>query len=173
MMGRAAAALLVAGCAIANRAPARPFAVPPEGAAQRMMQSRRYETRDESRILRAAGALLLDLGFTLDKSDESLGVLVASKERTAVETGQVVLALLLSALTRGGDIPYEERQKLRASVVTHPAGERSLALRVTFQRIVWDTHGTITRREQLNRPEQYAEFFDKLSNSLLLEAHDS
>ncbi len=167
-MRGAAMALLLAGCA---SAPREPFAVPPAAAAQRVMQSRRYDTRDEAQVLRASGALLMDLGFTVDKSEESLGVLVASKDRSAVETGQVVLAIVIGVL--GGDVPYDHHQKLRASIVTHPAQAKSVVVRVTFQRIVWDSHGLVSKREQLNNPEQYQEFFEKLSTSLFLEAHDA
>jgi hypothetical protein len=170
MGARAAVAILLAGCAATP--PAEPFAVPPAAAAERVMQSRRYDTRDETHVLHACGALLMDLGFTVDKSDESLGVLVASKERTAVETGQVVLSVVVALFT-GADVPYDKRQRMRASVVTHPSGQKSTVVRVTFQRIVWDTHGQVSKREQLNRPEHYQEFFAKLSKALLLEAHDA
>lgn len=152
------------------RKPTAAFAVPPAAAAQRVMQTRRYDTRDEARILQASAALLMDLGFTVDCAEDSLGVLVGSKDRTAVVAGQVVVALFLSALT-GADVPYDDHQKLRVSIVTHPSGERSVAVRATFQRIVWDSHGTICRKEPLNDPATYEEFFGKLSKSLLLEAH--
>ncbi|MFI5401992.1 MAG: hypothetical protein ACHQ1G_03575 [Planctomycetota bacterium] len=168
MRARAAVALLLAGCAAS--APREPFAVPPAAATQRVMQSRRYETRDEAQVLRAGGALLMDLGFTVDKSDEDLGVLVASKDRSAVETGQVVLSLFAALF--GADLPHDDHQKLRASIVTHPAQARSVVVRVTFQRIVWNSHGAVSKREQLNNPEQYQEFFEKLSKALFLEAHD-
>jgi hypothetical protein len=171
MRVRAAMAFLLAGCAGAGKAPREPFAVPPAAAAQRVMQSRRYDTRDETQVLKASGALLMDLGFTVDKSDESLGVLVASKDRSAVETGQV--ALFVFAALFGANLPYDDRQKLRASVVTHPAQKKSIVVRVTFQRIVWDSGGLVSKREQLNNPEQYQEFFEKLSKALFLEAHDA
>lgn len=171
MRVRAALALLLAGCVTRSAAPG-PFSVPPAPAAERVMQSRRYETRDEIQVLHACGGLLMDLGFTVDKSDESLGVLVASKDRSAVETGQVALALFLSALT-GTDIPYDRRQKMRASVVTHPSGTGSVVVRVTFQRIVWNSHGQVSKREQLNYPEDYQEFYAKLSKALFLEAHEA
>jgi hypothetical protein len=171
---RAALGLLLAGCVHVTRtgSTAEPFAVPPAAAAQRVMQSRRYETRDEVRVLRASGALLIDLGFTIDKSEETLGVLVGSKTRTAVETGQVIVAAFISALS-GADVPYDHHQKLRASVVTHPSGQKSIVVRVTFQRIVWDTHGNISKREAMNLPEYYQEFFEKLSKALLLEAYEA
>jgi len=65
-------------------------------------------------------------------------------------------------------------EKLRASVVTRPIGERgeSVAVRVTFQRIVWDNQGRITIMEGLDEPEYYQEFFAKLSKAVFLEAHE-
>ncbi|MCK6458655.1 MAG: hypothetical protein L6Q95_02015 [Planctomycetes bacterium] len=171
-MRAAAMALLLAGCTVTAVPPDAVFAVPPDAAAKRVRQSRRYDTRDEALVLRASAALLMDLGFISNKSEESLGVLVASKERTAVETGQVIAALVIGALA-GTYVPYDDHQRLRASVVTHPSGQKSVVVRVTFQRIVWDTSGQVTKREQLDRPEYYQEFFERLSKALLLEAHDA
>jgi hypothetical protein len=172
MKAGAALALLLVGCVHAGAATTTPFESPPAAAAQRVMQSRRYETRDEVRVLRASGALLMDLGFAIDSSEEALGVLVASKRSTAVETGQVVVAVIFAALS-GADVPYDDHQKFRASVVVRPSGQKSTIVRVTFQRIVWDTHGSVSRREAMNRPEYYQEFFEKLSKALLLEAYDA
>jgi hypothetical protein len=173
MRACAALVLLLGGCAHSGgAATTTPFESPPAAAAQRVMQSRRYETRDEVKLLRASGALLTDLGFTVDKSEETLGVLVASKRSTAVETGQVVVAVIFAALS-GADVPYDDHQKFRASVVVRPSGQKSLVVRVTFQRIVWDTHGNISKREAMNKPEYYQEFFEKLSKALFLEAHDA
>jgi len=172
-MRLAAAVLLllaIAGCRITMTKPKPPFAIPEAAAAQRVMQTRRFDTRDEARALRASAALLMDLGFTVDCAEDGLGVLVASKDRGAIETGQFITAIIISALT-GADVPYDHHQKLRASIVTHRAGEKSIAVRATFQRIVWDTHGVISKREQLNDPEHYQEFFAKLSKALFLEAH--
>jgi hypothetical protein len=165
----AAAAILLTGC-VSLSTPREPFAIPPAAAAQRLMQSRRFDTRDEAHLLRASSALLKEYGFTVDKSDEGLGVLVASKERSATETGQVIAAIIVGVFT-GADMPIDDRQRMRASVVTRPVGQRSVVARVTFQRIVWNTHGQISKREQINEPEYYEEFFAKLAKALLLEAH--
>ena len=52
------------------------------------------------------------------------------------------------------------------------AGSGDSIVRVTFQRIIFDTAGQITRAEQINDPAIYREFYDKLSKSVFLEAHE-
>lgn len=46
------------------------------------------------------------------------------------------------------------------------------AVRCTFQRVVYNTHGLVSRLEQVNNPELYQQFFDKLAQSVFLEAHE-
>jgi hypothetical protein len=140
--------------------------------AMRQMQSRRYDTTDEKKILSACAALLQDLGFNIEESSSDLGLLVASKDRSAVETGQVVGSVVFSLLT-GAAAPYDKNQRFRASVVTRPSEDKkSVIVRVTFQRTVWNTQNMISRNEALNKPEQYQEFFHKLSKAVFLEAND-
>lgn len=45
-------------------------------------------------------------------------------------------------------------------------------VRVTFQRVVVNTQGQVTRMEALETPELYQEFYEKLSKSVFLEAND-
>ena len=138
----------------------------------RQMQSRRFDTTDEKKLLAACAALLQDLGFNIEESSSDLGLVVASKNRTAVETGQVVSSVLVALLT-GASTPYDKTQKFRASVVTRPAEDgKSVIVRVTFQRTVWNTQNQVSRNEPLNKPEQYQEFFEKLSKSVFLGAND-
>jgi len=159
---------ILAGCA---SIPQDMLQLSPESLEERQLQTRRFETQDEAKLLSASAALLQDLGFTITKSVTSLGVITASKDRSAVEAGQVVLAFLLSILAQQS-VPYDETQKMRVSVVTQPLGDgKSTAVRVIFQRIVWNTHKQISKREQLNDPEIYQEFFSKLSKAVFLEVH--
>lgn len=103
-------------------------------------------------------------------------MLVGSKDRDATEAGQVVGAVLI-ALLFGVATPIDDTQKMRCSVVTKPvladSGDHyATTVRVTFQRIVWDNKGKISKVEKLDEPEIYVEFFDKLSKSVFLEAHE-
>ncbi len=143
----------------------------PESLEQRQVQTRRFDTNDEAKVLSACAGLLQDTGFNLDKSETKLGLIVASKERSATSAGQIVTSVLLAFF--GVYMPRDRNQKMRASIVTYPAGEsgKQIGVRVTFQRIVWDDRGIITKREGLTDPKIYQEFFDKLSKSLFLEAN--
>ncbi|HHW20447.1 hypothetical protein [Thermodesulfovibrio thiophilus] len=145
----------------------------PESLADRQMQTRKYETKDEAKILTACAGLLQDMGFNIDESETKLGVITASKRRSAVNAGQQVVAVFV-ALLGGGYMPTDKDQIMRASIVTRPVGELKeyMAVRVTFQRIVRDENGKITKQETLNDPEIYQKFFDKLSKAIFLEAQE-
>lgn len=161
--------LFMVGC---QTIPKDALSLSPESLAQRQIQTRKYETKDEARILAACAALLQDMGFNIDESETKLGLISSSKMRTAVNAGQQVAAGLV-ALLGGGYMPTDKEQKMRVSVVTRPAGKHGeyIAVRVTFQRIVWNDQGQVTKSESLGDPEIYQEFFDKLSKAIFLEAH--
>lgn len=138
----------------------------------RSRQSRRYPTADEKAVLVASNQLLQDLGFNLDESNRDVGLLVASKDRTAVDGGQVA-GQVAAALILGVYVPIDKEQKIRVSVVTSPApAENGMLVRVTFQRLVWNDMGTLSKVERLDEEEMYIEFFDKLSKALFLEAQE-
>ena len=139
----------------------------------RQMQSRKYETNDEEKIIVACSNLLQDLGFTIVEAETKLGVIVGTKDRSAVDGGQVVGTIFLALLT-GVASPIDKEQKFKASVITRPYGENKeeVIVRVTFQRIVWNTQGQITQLERLNDIEMYQEFFSKLSKAIFLDAHE-
>ncbi len=145
----------------------------PQTLQERQLQTRRFDTNDEATILAACASLLQDLGFNLEESETEVGVIVGSKDRSAVDAGQIVGAIFVAALT-GVAMPTDTNQKMRACVVTKPVGENeeSIAVRVTFQRIVWNSQGQISKREGLKDPEFYQEFFNKLSKAIFLEAHE-
>jgi hypothetical protein len=139
----------------------------------RQLQTRLFDTSDEKKILSASAGVLQDLGFNLDESETDLGLIVASKDRDATDVGQVLLAAIVAGMS-GGPAMYDSTQKIRVSLVSSPSGENGerTAVRVTFQRIVWNNYGQISRLERLNDPEMYQGFFDKLSKAIFLEAHN-
>ncbi|OQZ02697.1 MAG: hypothetical protein B6D34_10055 [Candidatus Brocadia sp. UTAMX1] len=160
----------IAGC---RTIPKDALTLSPESLAERQMQTRKYETKDEGKILSTCIGLLQDMGFNLDESETKLGLITSSKMRSAENAGQIAGAVII-ALLGGGAMPVDKEQKMRASVITRPVGEREkyIAVRVTFQRIVWNTQGQATKSESLIDPAIYQEFFDKLSKAIFLEGQE-
>jgi hypothetical protein len=125
---------------------------------------------DESKLLEASAALLQDLGFTIDESEVKCGVIVCSKDRNVTEPYDVALSIVASVFFI--DYEYATRQKVLASLVTRPLVENRIAVRITFQHLVWDTRKELIKNERVNAPEIYQEFFSKLSKSVFLTAQE-
>lgn len=126
----------LSGCETANDM-AMKVGKPPEGAVKlRALETRRFDTTDEKAMLTAASQTLQDLGFTLTESAVDLGVLVASKQRDAEETGevagQVALSLALALLGTYHPADWDKDQTIVVMVVTNPVGAGGqLDVRVT------------------------------------------
>lgn len=166
---------LFASCA--TTIPKEALLLSKENLKDRQLQTRRFDT-DEKTLLSASAAVLQDLGFNINESETDLGLIACSKQREAISGGQVAGAIFLAILT-GAVTPIDKEQLIRASLITRPIhidetdkSKCQTAVRITFQRIVSNTQGQITRREGINEAEIYQEFFDKLSQSLFLEAHE-
>ena len=170
LAGTVACALALAACQ--QSVPKAALELSADSLQRRQAQTRVFETADEEELLSASAALLQDLGFTLDESEVDLGVIVASKNRDATEVGQVVGAVAVAVLF-GAHMPVDDEQKIRAALVTRKLEERNgYAVRLTIQRIVWDTDGRVSKTEPLDDAQMYQEFFDKLSKSVFLEAQE-
>lgn len=160
--------LILAACV--QTVPKEALQLNEESLGLRQLQTRAFNTSNESNLLTAGAGVLQDLGFSIDESETHLGVIVGSKDRDAVEAGQVAGAILVAALT-GVAVPIDEKQKIRASLVTRPTGKERTNFRVTFQRVVWNTNGQISKTESIEDPKIYQEFFEKLSKAVFLEAN--
>jgi hypothetical protein len=166
--------LVIVGCAAT--CPKVAFQLSKESLKNRQLQTRYFNT-DEKTLLSASAAVLQDLGFNINESETELGMIVCSKRRDATTRSQVVGAIVLAMFT-GVIIPIDAEQSIRASLITRPIdidkkdpSNCRTAVRITFQRIVKNDNNQVTRREQVNEVKIYQEFFDKLSQSLFLEAH--
>ncbi len=168
MLGGLACA--VAGCQ--QTIPPEALQLSPTAMRERQLETRRFDTKDEEKLQRAGAQVLQDLGFQIEDSETKLGLIVASKSRDATEVGQVVGAVVL-ALLIGAHMPTDKLQKIRASLVTRPVEHGAdTAVRITFQRTVWDTSIQVSKNEVLNDPKLYQAFFEKLSQSVFLTAQE-
>lgn len=186
---------MLGGCA--GTIPPEALQMQPDTLANRQMQSRKYDIKSEKELLSASSSVLQDMGFNLDESQVPLGVIVASKSRDATDGGQIAGAIILGALFGAAAVTYDKDQKIRASLVTKPAvtndpihvsvitkagknikfdqpieASKGYVVRVTFQRLVWNQRGILTKIEGVNDPEIYKEFYDKLSKSIFLQAQN-
>lgn len=169
-LGFLIAVLLVCGCHTA----------PPERALQspatlldiRQQQTRRFAEIGEAELLAASAAVLQDLGFNLDESEVELGLIVASKRQSASDP-EVEQFLQLLAIFTDIEIAVDKEQRIRASLVSRPVRgvENEFFVRITFQRVVWNSENDISKQQSLNDPRIYQEFFERLSKSVFLEAH--
>ncbi len=143
----------------------------PESMAQRQLQTRKYNTSAEDKIINTCINVLQDSGFTVENTDAKLGTILASKQREAVESGQVAGALIIAVIF-GVAVPIDKNQTMFASIVVSPAASEKNAslVRITFSRLVWNDRNAVSKAERLEDPEVYQTFFTKLSKGLFLEA---
>jgi len=186
---------IFSGCA--TTIPPEALQMQPDTLANRQQQSRKYDIKTEKELLSASASVLQDMGFNLDESQTSLGVIVASKSRSATDGGQIAGAVVMGFLFGAAAMSYDKNQKIRASLVTKPAvtnnpikvelspkagksikfdqqveASSGFIVRVTFQRLVWNQNGVMTKIEGINDPAIYTEFYDKLSKSVFLQAQN-
>lgn len=168
-------ALVLAACQTPNGI-AMKVGAPPDSAVElRAMETRRYDTLDQTTMLAAATQTLQDLGFAISESSAEVGVLVASKQRDAEEAGQVAVQVVITLVAllagRFHEPVWDKDQIIGVTVVATPIeSSRQVEVRVSFDRQVRNTKGR-ARAELIDDPEIYQKFFDKLSEGVLLEGH--
>jgi hypothetical protein len=175
------------GC-VPQTQPAEFFQLTAESPAHRAMQTRLFETKDETELLSASAAVLQDLGFQIEESMREVGFLRATKERSAREHGQDIsrffIFLFSSALVLVQQppivIPVDLHQKIAATLITRPLNPEGTRheVRVTFYRVIWKGDGSAGRQpippgeqrmEMVRDPVLYQTFFAKLSKAVFLE----
>jgi hypothetical protein len=184
------ALLLLAACAAPTK-PEELLQLSPESSAHRAMETRMFETPNETELLSASAAVLQDLGFQVSESAREVGFLRAAKERSAREYGQEITRVLVALLSTAASVlgggnaftltPVDLQQQINASLVTRPlddAGTR-YEVRVLFYRLVWKGSGQSgnayvepgqQRMEMIRDAGIYQQFFARLSKSVFLEA---
>lgn len=174
------------------------FQLTEESAANKAMQTRRFEISAGDELLSASAAALQDLGFQVTEVDRTLGFLRAAKERSARERGQEwtqgITAFLTTLLTIAGAaggstssailvLPVDLHQQINASLVAHPLPEGEdgarYEVRVMFYRLVWKGEGQSgdtyippgeQKMEMIRDAVLYQRFFARLNKSIFLEA---
>lgn len=121
----------------------------------RQRETRRYEGLSEQELLAASVSVLQDMGFVLTETNTKLGVLTGSKNRkgNVFQTNQdISVTLVISPVLDSQGIPILKQHSVR----------------VNFNRVVLYTNGK-SKAENLNDPQLFTEFHDKLSKSVFIE----
>lgn len=143
--------LTLAGCQTAKN-PNSGFTSNISVAQQRALDSRVFQTDSEVTVLNAAVGLLQDLGYKLEEADLKTGVVSGSKGQDRNQRNY------------GYDI--------RITVTTAPLTTSSIRVRATFQKVQQGITARYSHGKTISDPAIYRDFFDKLSQSLFLEAHN-
>jgi hypothetical protein len=170
-IGWIAGLCLLALCGCADKIPKDALQLQPDSMKLRQLQTRSFDTSDEMQLLSAGAGVLQDIGFAIDESETHLGLIVGSKDRDAVESGQVAGAIVMAVLF-GAYTPIDKNQKIRASLVTRENGAKKINVRITVQRLIWDTTGKLSRIESVEDADIYQQFFEKLSKAVFLNANN-
>lgn len=170
------AILLLCLCALDQafatpRIPEEAVRIERQSAGVRARQTRRFETTDELKLLQAGAGVLQDLGFNIDTSETTLGLVAASKTRDATDNAQRIGAFVLGAIT-GVDMSVDRIQNITASLVTRPSLKGNILVRVMFQRVVYDDQNQVSHVEALDDPAIYSAYFTKLQKAVFLRAHE-
>lgn len=115
--------IALTGCA--TTVPPDAFTVTKALLDQRQLQSRRFNGITEESALVSSSNVLQDMGYNLENSEVSLGVLTANKQRDATDAGEIVGAVVLAILF-GVRAPVSKSQSIRVSLVIQPAGSESV-----------------------------------------------
>ncbi|MCW3476576.1 hypothetical protein [Limobrevibacterium gyesilva] len=169
-----ACVVVLAGCQNYNDIAMKIGAPPKEAVDLRSFEVRRYDRVSDATLLAAATATLQDLGYIVTESAPTVGVVVASKQRDAVETGQVVgqvvLTVALAALGTINNPTWDQTQEIHVTLVAAPVGPSTARdVRVSFDRYITNNHGQLWKTELVMDQQIYAEFFDRLGTALKLE----
>lgn len=143
-------AFLASGC-VANTNQMAAFSTETSQAQQRQLDTRWFETSDEAKVLQAVIGVLQDTGFKVTETNLEQGLVSGRKSQAR------------NGLYTGRDV--------RITVTTFRVGENSIRVRVTLQDISAGMDPRYYRGVQIRDATIYQDFFNKLSQSLFLDAN--
>jgi hypothetical protein len=168
-------ALMLSGCVNANDIANRVGQPPAEMGKLRAIEIRRFDTKDDVRLISAGTQTMQDLGFIISESSLDGGLVTGAKQRDATETGQVVgqiaVTVLLAAFGSYHVPVWDDNQTIQATIVTYSVDNSEVSdVRVSFDRVVVNTQGQ-RRAEFIGDEAIYRQFFERYSAALALEGH--
>ena len=159
-------AVVTGGCASNGslRVPVTPMGV-------REVQTRSFENVNAHAAMKAAIDMLQDGGFTIERSDADLGLIVGRQAVVRRPSGGLrALKYVGAAFSYGliGLIPLNKTDELEASVNVTSIDEGSVRVRIAIQRRMLDKNGRLKETEALTEGPLYQDLFELLGRSLFV-----
>ena len=158
--------VVTGGCASAGslRVPVTPMGV-------REVQTRSFENVNAHTAMKAAIDMLQDGGFTVERTDADLGLIVGRQAVIRRPSGGLrALKYVGAAFSYGliGLIPLNKTDELEASVNVTGIDDASVRVRIVIQRRQLDKNGRLKRTEALTGGPVYQDLFELLGRSLFV-----
>lgn len=148
----------------------------PDSMKNRQMQSRLFDSKNEKKMMGSAVGVFQDMGYQISESETKLGLLTATKQADAQESGEMVGLVILALLGNNPDAINNaaKDQKIVATLVSTPSQnyKGQSVVRVTICREVRNQRGQIHTSEPISDPLIYQQFFEKLSKSVFLKENN-
>jgi len=165
----------LSGCQDPNALAMKIGQAPDSALKMREVQTRKLPAPSHVAMLSDVTQTLQDLGFTVAESSAELGVVTGAKERDAQETGQVAgqiaLAVVFALLGAPHNPTWDKDQSIHVTTTVAPADKQNdFAVRVSFDRYLWNNHGQLWKTELIQDPVIYQEFFSRLSKGRTISA---
>jgi hypothetical protein len=159
-------ALLAEGYASAGpqRVPIAPLGV-------RELQTRSFDSVDSLTAMKAAIDMLQDGGFTIERTDAALGLIVGRQAVVRRPSGGLrALKYVGAAFSYGliGLIPLNKTDELEASVNVTAIDADSVRVRIALQRRNLDKNGRLKKTDTVTEGLLYQDLFELLGRSLFV-----
>lgn len=148
---------LVIGCA----APRRATEAPRPQLAVREFQTRTYDTTDTTMVMKAVLNALQDQGFIIKNANDTLGLIMATKETENPETP--------SMLWLRTQLEWDKTFVLECSANVSAFG-RQTKVRVNFEQKSVNNRGAVSHAAPVDDVATYQEFFGKVDKSVFIQA---
>ena len=152
-------------------ASAGPHRIPVTPMGVREVQTRSFDNVNAHAAMKAVIDMLQDGGFTVERTDADLGLIVGTQAAIRRPSGGLrALKYVGAAFTYGlaGLIPLNRTDELEASVNVTSIDDDSVRVRISVQRRMLDKNGRLKKTEALTEGPVYQDLFEILGRSLFV-----
>ena len=145
--------------------------IPVTSMGMREIQTRSFDDTNTKAVLKAAIDMLQDGGFTIERTDADLGLVVGRRASVrGPSAGKRALKYIGAAFSYGliGLIPLKQTDEIEASANVSAIDEDSVRVRIALQRRYLDKNGRLKKTETVNDGRVYQDLFEIFGRSLFV-----